>query len=89
MIGEYVEMEFSFMFDDKGRMIGCYEFFYLLVYIFGEKLFLSVDEEGCILLGKVKIESEYGMWFEKVFVKIKMEIVGIEIKVIVIMYIGE
>lgn len=88
-IGEYVEMESSFTFDDKGRMIGRYEPLYLSVYISGEKSPLSVDEEGCILLGKVKIESEHGMWPEKVFVKTKMEIAGTEIKVTATMHTGE
>lgn len=76
-------------FADKGRMIGRYEPLYLSVYISGEKSPLSVDEEGCILLGKVKIESEHGMWPEKVFVKTKMEIAGTEIKVTATMHTGE
>lgn len=84
-LGEYVEMESNFTFVDK----GCYEPLYLCVYISREKSPLYVDEEGCILLGKVKIDCEHGMWPEKVFVTTKMEIAGTEIKVTAKMHTGE
>lgn len=52
---------------------------------------MYVDKSGCELFGKIIIEckNDERKWLERVFVKIRMEIVGIEIKVIVIIYIGE
>lgn len=67
----------------------CNFFIDIFVYIFKKELLMYVDEEGCLLFGKIKIKCKRGWWLERVYVMVKMEIIGIEVKVIFMMYIGE
>lgn len=59
------------------------------VYISKKKSPMFVDEEGCLLLGKIKIECKNSQWPERVYVTVKLEITGTEIKVTPMMHTGE
>eukprot|EP00105_Crassostrea_gigas_P033554 XP_011456968.1 PREDICTED: heat shock 70 kDa protein 12A isoform X2 [Crassostrea gigas] len=87
--GESIEMTSTISFVDNHRQILRNFPINVSVYISKKKSPMFVDEEGCLLLGKIKIECKNSQWPERVYVTVKLEITGTEIKVTPMMHTGE
>ncbi|XP_052685601.1 heat shock 70 kDa protein 12A-like [Crassostrea angulata] len=89
LVGESVEMRSIFSFVDEDTQMMRNFPIDIPVYISKKESPMYVDEEGCVLLGNLKIKCKNGQWPEKVHVTVKMEITGTELKVTPRMHFGE
>ncbi|XP_048762075.1 heat shock 70 kDa protein 12A-like isoform X2 [Ostrea edulis] len=89
MLDTGIEMESEWSFVDEWRKQERFKPITLHVYISDKKCPMYVDDEGCRMLGVVKVNCDNGNWPERVYVTTRMEIAGTEIKVTATMHTGE
>ncbi|XP_062591250.1 heat shock 70 kDa protein 12A-like isoform X3 [Saccostrea cucullata] len=88
-LGEAKEMSSKQSFVDEHRKHGRFEPISISVYVSDKESPMYIDDEGCLLLGKIEVKCNGDIWPERVYIETKMEIAGTEIKVTSKMHTGE